>query len=38
VRKLAGLDVRTILPGHGDPLTTGAADALRKLAGSLRAG
>ena len=38
VRKLAGLDVRTILPGHGDPLTTGAADALRKLAGSLPAG
>jgi glyoxylase-like metal-dependent hydrolase (beta-lactamase superfamily II) len=38
VRKLAGLDVRTILPGHGDPLTTGAADALRKLAGALPAG
>lgn len=38
VRKLAGLDVRTILPGHGDPLTTGAADALRKLADSLPAG
>lgn len=35
VRKLAKLDVRTILPGHGDPLTTGAADALRKLAASL---
>jgi glyoxylase-like metal-dependent hydrolase (beta-lactamase superfamily II) len=35
VRKLATLDVRTILPGHGDPLTTGAADALRKLAASL---
>jgi glyoxylase-like metal-dependent hydrolase (beta-lactamase superfamily II) len=34
VRKLAALDVKTILPGHGDPLTTGAADALRKLAGS----
>jgi glyoxylase-like metal-dependent hydrolase (beta-lactamase superfamily II) len=38
VRKLAALDVRTILPGHGDPLTTGAAEALRKLAGSLPAG
>jgi glyoxylase-like metal-dependent hydrolase (beta-lactamase superfamily II) len=36
VRKLAALDVRTILPGHGDPLTSGAADALRKLAASLR--
>ncbi|HEY0002102.1 MAG TPA: MBL fold metallo-hydrolase [Actinoplanes sp.] len=35
VRKLDTLDVRTILPGHGDPLTTGAADALRKLAASL---
>jgi glyoxylase-like metal-dependent hydrolase (beta-lactamase superfamily II) len=35
VRKLAALDVRTILPGHGDPLTTGAAEALTKLAGSL---
>ena len=34
VRKLAALDIKTILPGHGDPLTTGAADALRKLAGS----
>lgn len=32
VRKMAALDVRTILPGHGDPLTEGAADALRKLA------
>jgi len=35
VRKLAALDIRTILPGHGDPLTAGAADALRKLAASL---
>jgi glyoxylase-like metal-dependent hydrolase (beta-lactamase superfamily II) len=35
IRKLAALDVKTILPGHGDPLTTGAADALRKLAASL---
>jgi glyoxylase-like metal-dependent hydrolase (beta-lactamase superfamily II) len=32
VRKLAALDVRVILPGHGAPLTTGAAEALRKLA------
>ncbi|WP_250008695.1 MBL fold metallo-hydrolase [Actinoplanes sp. M2I2] len=32
LKKLAALDVRTILPGHGDPLTSGAADALRKLA------
>ncbi|GAA0470794.1 hypothetical protein Ade02nite_34010 [Paractinoplanes deccanensis] len=32
VKKLAALDVRTILPGHGDPLTDGAADALRRLA------
>jgi glyoxylase-like metal-dependent hydrolase (beta-lactamase superfamily II) len=36
VRKLATLDVRTILPGHGDPLTSGAADALNKLAASLK--
>ena len=35
VRKLAAFDVRAILPGHGDPLTTGAADALHKLAASL---
>jgi glyoxylase-like metal-dependent hydrolase (beta-lactamase superfamily II) len=33
VRKLAALDVKVILPGHGDPLTTGAAEALKKLAG-----
>ena len=32
VRKLAALDVRVILPGHGAPLTTGAAEALAKLA------
>jgi glyoxylase-like metal-dependent hydrolase (beta-lactamase superfamily II) len=37
VRKLATLDVKAILPGHGNPLTTGAADALRKLAASLPA-
>ncbi|MFF5078340.1 MBL fold metallo-hydrolase [Actinoplanes sp. NPDC000266] len=34
VKKLAALDVKTILPGHGEPLTDGAAGALRKLAGS----
>jgi glyoxylase-like metal-dependent hydrolase (beta-lactamase superfamily II) len=32
VRALAALPVQTILPGHGDPLTSGAAEALRKLA------
>jgi glyoxylase-like metal-dependent hydrolase (beta-lactamase superfamily II) len=32
VRKMAALKVRVILPGHGDPLTTGAAEALAKLA------
>nr|MDT0662842.1 MBL fold metallo-hydrolase [Micromonospora sp. DSM 115978] len=32
VRKLAGLDVRAILPGHGAPITTGAAEALADLA------
>jgi glyoxylase-like metal-dependent hydrolase (beta-lactamase superfamily II) len=37
VRKLAGLEVTTILPGHGEPLTTGAAEALQKLAESLPA-
>jgi glyoxylase-like metal-dependent hydrolase (beta-lactamase superfamily II) len=35
VKKLATLDIKVILPGHGDPLTTGAADALQKLAASL---
>lgn len=35
VRKLAGLDVRAILPGHGQPLTAGAAKALKALAASL---
>jgi glyoxylase-like metal-dependent hydrolase (beta-lactamase superfamily II) len=38
VRKLATLDVRTILPGHGAPLTSGAAEELRKLAASLPQG
>ncbi|HYN97328.1 MAG TPA: MBL fold metallo-hydrolase [Pilimelia sp.] len=37
VRKLAALDVRAILPGHGAPLTTGAAEALTRLAASLPA-
>jgi glyoxylase-like metal-dependent hydrolase (beta-lactamase superfamily II) len=37
VRKLAALDVRAILPGHGDPMTVGAAEALRALADSLPA-
>ena len=35
VKKLAALDVKAILPGHGEPLTSGASDALRKLAASL---
>jgi glyoxylase-like metal-dependent hydrolase (beta-lactamase superfamily II) len=35
IRKLAALPVKTVLPGHGDPLTSGAADQLRKLAASL---
>lgn len=32
VRKLATLGVKVILPGHGAPLTTGAAEALAQLA------
>jgi glyoxylase-like metal-dependent hydrolase (beta-lactamase superfamily II) len=35
VRKLAKLDVKAILPGHGDPLLKGASAELRKLAASL---
>jgi len=35
VRKLARLTPRTILVGHGEPLTDGAAAALQKLASSL---
>jgi glyoxylase-like metal-dependent hydrolase (beta-lactamase superfamily II) len=35
VKKLATLDVKAILPGHGDPLITGASDALRQLAATL---
>jgi len=36
VRRLATLPVRTILPGHGDPLTEGAAEALTGLAATLK--
>jgi glyoxylase-like metal-dependent hydrolase (beta-lactamase superfamily II) len=36
VRKLAGLDIATVLPGHGDPVTD-AADQFRKLVASLPA-
>lgn len=35
VKKLATLDVRAILPGHGEPLLSGAKEALQKLAASL---
>jgi glyoxylase-like metal-dependent hydrolase (beta-lactamase superfamily II) len=35
VKKLAGLDVRAILPGHGKPLTVGAREALQQLAARL---
>jgi glyoxylase-like metal-dependent hydrolase (beta-lactamase superfamily II) len=35
VRKLAGLDVKAILPGHGEPLTAGAAKALKDLAAGM---
>jgi glyoxylase-like metal-dependent hydrolase (beta-lactamase superfamily II) len=35
VRKMAELAPRTILVGHGDPVTQGAADALQQLATSL---
>jgi glyoxylase-like metal-dependent hydrolase (beta-lactamase superfamily II) len=37
VRKLATLDVKAILPGHGEPLTAGASKALKQLAASLPA-
>jgi glyoxylase-like metal-dependent hydrolase (beta-lactamase superfamily II) len=36
VKKLAGLDVRAILPGHGKPITSGAKEALQKLAATLQ--
>ncbi|MEU8240175.1 MBL fold metallo-hydrolase [Actinoplanes missouriensis] len=35
VKKLATLDVKAILPGHGEPLTTGAKEALQQLAATL---
>ncbi|MBL8929415.1 MAG: MBL fold metallo-hydrolase [Kineosporiaceae bacterium] len=35
VKRLATLPVRVILPGHGDPLTEGAAEALTRLAATL---
>ena len=35
VKRLAGLDVRAILPGHGKPITSGAREALQKLAATL---
>jgi len=37
IRKLAAMDIKAILPGHGEPLTAGASQALRKLAESLPA-
>jgi glyoxylase-like metal-dependent hydrolase (beta-lactamase superfamily II) len=36
VRKMAALQVKAILPGHGEPLTTNAAEELRKLAATVR--
>jgi glyoxylase-like metal-dependent hydrolase (beta-lactamase superfamily II) len=36
VRKLAGLDVKAILCGHGEPLTAGAGPALKELAAGLK--
>jgi glyoxylase-like metal-dependent hydrolase (beta-lactamase superfamily II) len=35
VKKLVGLDVRAILPGHGKPLLAGAREALQQLAARL---
>jgi glyoxylase-like metal-dependent hydrolase (beta-lactamase superfamily II) len=37
VRKLAAMDVKAILPGHGEPLTAGASKALKDLAAGLPA-
>ena len=37
VRKLAAMDIKAILPGHGEPLTVGASKALKELAASLPA-
>jgi glyoxylase-like metal-dependent hydrolase (beta-lactamase superfamily II) len=36
VRRLASLDVKAILCGHGAPLVAGAGPALRQLAAGLR--
>lgn len=36
VRKLAALDVKAILCGHGTPLTAGAGSALKELAAGLK--
>ena len=36
VRKLAGLDVKAILCGHGEPLVAGAGPALKELAATLQ--
>jgi glyoxylase-like metal-dependent hydrolase (beta-lactamase superfamily II) len=35
VRKLAAMDIKAILPGHGHPLTAGASKALKALAAGL---
>jgi glyoxylase-like metal-dependent hydrolase (beta-lactamase superfamily II) len=35
VRKLATMDIKAILPGHGEPLTAGASKALKALAAGL---
>jgi glyoxylase-like metal-dependent hydrolase (beta-lactamase superfamily II) len=35
VKRLAGLDIATLLFGHGDPLTSDAGAALRQYAGTL---
>jgi glyoxylase-like metal-dependent hydrolase (beta-lactamase superfamily II) len=35
VRRLAELEPRTILVGHGDPILRGASDALQQLASSV---
>jgi glyoxylase-like metal-dependent hydrolase (beta-lactamase superfamily II) len=35
VRKLAAMDIKAILPGHGRPLTAGASKALKALAAGL---
>jgi len=36
VRRLAGLDVKAILCGHGEPLVAGAGPALKQLAAGLK--